>query len=331
MWLVFLLGLLAAFQPGEPRDVTVTAHVTSNGVAVKDVPLCFRAWTKQRWAQTNDEGTASVQLPVGSTETCILVVPLIGPQKEGRGDEEYQSHYDRAIAILEAQVFKSIYSVSINPAQTSCSTEISAPPGRSVSVRVIREGRPLRDAVISPSSMVVNDTTERDGQAKVGGVSKGPDSLFVSYMRDTVRVPVPAGDSDVHLGDVELAASAEDLPVSIVVEHQTQLDLTYAMRRTGVTLVSADGLRIISLRTFPKEGGDPATTDNKGTLQRVPAGTYYVAPAEFVGAPAQVRLVDRLARKEKPPGVPYLEVTKAKVASLSFDAVKVSDAILSNK
>jgi hypothetical protein len=107
------------------------------------------------------------------------------------------------------------------------------------------------------------------------------------------------------------------------------LDKTLVSLNRGLTLVSPDGSRILSLAT--KATDDPDVASTSGTTlgsQKVPAGTWYIAPGDFVASPAQTRLIDRLANGESPQNVPKIVAVANQIVSLDFDAKDAEHAIL---
>jgi hypothetical protein len=327
----FLAILLGIANLGSlTRTITVTVHVTSEGKPLEGIPLVVRDGFDDTPGKTDASGTAVIKKEISSRLSWVAVLPRRDKSfHSGENGEAYDSRSNAELSVLRKYDFAWNYRVDLVDNQEAYTVDVSVKPARTVSLRLMSDGRPVYAGLVFNGEGATGGMPDREGRVRIGGVSKTRPVVLYANQQDGVRVPVAASADDVDIGDVVIPVRAKECSVFIKVRNWDRLSKVLMPLNDGLTLVSQDGARFISLATDPTDEEGTASTSVPGVPnQEIPEGTWYAAPGKFVGTPTQCRLVERLAAGESPKDVPRIEARKNLLMTLEFDAKDAEKAIM---
>lgn len=252
--------------------------------------------------RTNGQGIAADELlgvPVGAKVIRVWISPLGRPLAPGTADA--MASADADILTLALRQTPQDVRIPIVAGQFDYSTTIRLPLARRVSGKMKQGGaivKPL--AVYGPGGCFQMTRFAADSTFTVGGFGFEESLLGIFMPSGLVIVrDVPAGNTDVDLGDIDVPSMQLDATASLELR-RAGTDSTDGPL-SGVTLVSTSGSVVFSrmaTELTPVVDGEGVELRGAQVKCNVPAGEYIVVPGVFDGSKVQMRVIGAARRGE---------------------------------
>lgn len=314
------------------RTITVNATVlNAAGQPLDGVPLLVVTERDSFFGRTDSAGASSIQASVLDTENKIAVTFAITGDPTGTA-EQVDADIARYTEVVGLEAFPDEVPLPIDPNTTIYAVQLQGRPAIHVSGRIVDgSGQPVRGAVNVLGQASKPVFVGANGAFTLQGVPRGDAvDLMLSLVRSNivhpVRLEASATQSDVQLGDVQLAVPS-GMATTITMLNRQAVAGGLEDLSDSVTAMAADGTLVGFY--FVNSNGMAGSASGAATPVTLPAGTYYICPGNLDAQETPRRLwrAIRAGQDLTNSGVPGLVVTEGTPASITFDAAAAVAAV----
>lgn len=326
--LAVLALALGAFA--EDRVIHVKITLTDgHGAPVEGVPVISANRAKTTyWGGVSDaNGVIEKDMTVDVADRNVWL--KMEPRPTGLLEIQDQETAPAFYAVVGKLALRDVWCESLSPTQASYEWTATVLKARRVRFRAVQDGQAVGVVPIYETFPLM--LFEPDSRTiLLGGIPRGV-PIELAFARGTVvhEWMIPASDDEYRdLGDV----AVPDVPCDAMVQANliglAGMDTRLFASGCGVTLISADGGRVLNLPMVEGKGMDTHLR-GFGPIE-VPSGTYWVSPQPWcrVGTTGTLlRLVrDKVDLSQS--GIPRIEIPAGATTQLLIDGKAAEDAIL---
>jgi hypothetical protein len=323
----------------ERRVIRLSVSVaSSSGAPVEGLCVGVLTGEPSSWDRTDANWMAVLTADVPSTSTSVWVgvVPSIeayaGPQ----------SRTDRGVydAATTSSVFQRFYEVTLAEGVNQYQLPIVGSAARSVSVRLVKNGQPIRFNAMHPFTISPIECDGGGSPLKIGGLPCDDETLIFLYTRSeqiyVLSCASASAGSETPFGDLEVGPDEPGRKVSLRVDQNSALCRTLSQpitRCKNLTIVRVSDGKVFGCGV--SHGSDTSVVSGRPSqpMLQLPIGSYFVCPGLGDGSGLPTKLL-RLVQDGRIPdlmaaGVPMLNVdaSSGEVLMYSIDGPAIEFAI----
>lgn len=332
-----LANLMAVAAP-----VDFTVKVNGPDGPLMNFPLAVHQKGKDPLsAATNQEGVAHFSLE-STLSGEIRVSAKLPPSSRGQSISESSALIQQFKARCQTLALPQYWEFSVPLNQGPLSRSISIERGVKLTVKPVAlslAADPSHCIHVPGVLMAMENLDKATGTVSRFGVPVNTASIgFLEFFEDekpsrAVAFAIPASMTDINVGSLSIPSLTMNAKVRVrqlwtrMTDTRPVVYRGAALRLGGVTLVSTDGLTILSDTLGPEDPTHREGTEHMRTV--VPAGTFYVLPGLFGATPEQVVVISRLRAGQdlSNRGLPMLTIAAGEEKTIEVNNVDMLNAI----